>query len=199
MTYPLAPSQTILLTYCINIYHQRILPTRKYRRPNSLPVHITTYHVAGFDDEDEIVVRPAHPPMPQVQTTVGQERRSLRQNFQSISGQRGGGDGKSSSKSVHRGGGFYGSVRNLLGTNGGSLGSVGQNLNRLAEPSSPNPELPSVRLRRRYQLLVVDDSGLNRKLLCKALRAAGHSCEEAADGSIAVSKVGRYSGWIHRQ
>ena len=40
-----------------------------------------------------------------------------------------------------------------------------------------------------FNLLVVDDSGLNRKLLCKLLRASGHTCEEAADGFCAVEKV----------
>jgi signal transduction histidine kinase len=40
-----------------------------------------------------------------------------------------------------------------------------------------------------YDILVVDDSGLNRKLLCKLLRASGHTCEEASDGLSAVEKV----------
>jgi signal transduction histidine kinase/CheY-like chemotaxis protein len=40
-----------------------------------------------------------------------------------------------------------------------------------------------------YDILVVDDSGLNRKLLCKLLRASGHTCEEASDGLCAVEKV----------
>ena len=40
-----------------------------------------------------------------------------------------------------------------------------------------------------YDVLVVDDSGLNRKLLCKLLCASGHTCEEAADGRYAVEKV----------
>ena len=43
--------------------------------------------------------------------------------------------------------------------------------------------------RKRYRLLIVDDSGLSRKMLCKAMRAAGHECEEAADGLIALNKV----------
>jgi signal transduction histidine kinase/ActR/RegA family two-component response regulator len=41
----------------------------------------------------------------------------------------------------------------------------------------------------RYKILVVDDSKLNRKMLCKVLTEAGHSCEEAADGLRAVEKV----------
>ena len=40
-----------------------------------------------------------------------------------------------------------------------------------------------------YELLVVDDSRLNRKMLCKILRGAGHICDEAEDGLLAVDKV----------
>ena len=40
-----------------------------------------------------------------------------------------------------------------------------------------------------YRLLIVDDSVLNRKMLLKTLRAAGHVCDEAEDGLIAVAKV----------
>ena len=43
--------------------------------------------------------------------------------------------------------------------------------------------------RKRYRLLVVDDSGLSRKMLCKAMRAAGHECDEAGDGLVALNKV----------
>ena len=42
---------------------------------------------------------------------------------------------------------------------------------------------------KKYRLLIVDDSGLSRKMLCKAMRAAGHECEEAADGLMALNKV----------
>ena len=46
-----------------------------------------------------------------------------------------------------------------------------------------------------YDVLVVDDTSLNRKLLCKLLRASGHSCEEAVNGLCAVEKVtARMSG-----
>jgi CheY-like chemotaxis protein len=45
-------------------------------------------------------------------------------------------------------------------------------------------------------ILVVDDSSLNRKLLCKLLCAAGYTCEEASDGLIAVEMVRRrMSDW----
>ena len=40
-----------------------------------------------------------------------------------------------------------------------------------------------------YQLLIVDDSPLNRKMLQKIFRAAGHICDEAEDGVIAIAKV----------
>jgi CheY-like chemotaxis protein len=40
-----------------------------------------------------------------------------------------------------------------------------------------------------HDVLVVDDSTLNRKLLCKVLKSSGYSCEEAADGLCAVDKV----------
>ena len=40
-----------------------------------------------------------------------------------------------------------------------------------------------------YHLLIVDDSSLNRKMLIKIFRIAGHTCDEAEDGVIAVSKV----------
>ena len=40
-----------------------------------------------------------------------------------------------------------------------------------------------------YELLVVDDSRLNRKMLCKILRGAGHICDEAEDGLQAVVRV----------
>ena len=40
-----------------------------------------------------------------------------------------------------------------------------------------------------YHLLIVDDSSLNRKMLLRIFRAAGHTCDEAEDGVIAVAKV----------
>ena len=40
-----------------------------------------------------------------------------------------------------------------------------------------------------YDVLVVDDSSLNRKLLCKLFRTAGYACEEADDGLRAIEKV----------
>ena len=40
-----------------------------------------------------------------------------------------------------------------------------------------------------HDLLVVDDSTLNRKMLCRVLRAMGHVCEEAEDGLIAIEKL----------
>ena len=40
-----------------------------------------------------------------------------------------------------------------------------------------------------YDVLIVDDSGLNRKMLSRLLRTAGYTCEEADDGLSAVEKV----------
>jgi CheY-like chemotaxis protein len=39
------------------------------------------------------------------------------------------------------------------------------------------------------ELLVVDDSHLNRKMLIKVLKAKGYACEEAEDGLLALAKV----------
>ena len=43
----------------------------------------------------------------------------------------------------------------------------------------------------KWDILVVDDSPLNRKMLMKTLRAAGHTCEEAGDGREGVVMVQR--------
>ena len=43
--------------------------------------------------------------------------------------------------------------------------------------------------RKKYRLLIVDDSGLTRKMLCKTMRVAGHECDEAEDGLVALNKV----------
>ena len=40
-----------------------------------------------------------------------------------------------------------------------------------------------------HTLLIVDDSPLNRKMLLRTFRGAGHTCEEAEDGVICVAKV----------
>ena len=39
------------------------------------------------------------------------------------------------------------------------------------------------------KVLVVDDSSMSRKMVCKALHSATHCCHQAADGSIAVEMV----------
>ena len=41
----------------------------------------------------------------------------------------------------------------------------------------------------KWDILVVDDSPLNRKMLIKTLRAAGHTCEEAGNGRECVDMV----------
>lgn len=70
---------------------------------------------------------------------------------------------------------------------------------RVSDVPGPDPSPPPVQEHEEalatyrdpvsYDVLVVDDSGLNRKLLCKLFRAAGHSCEEACDGLVAIEKV----------
>ena len=42
-------------------------------------------------------------------------------------------------------------------------------------------------LRKKYRLLIVDDSHLSRKMLCKTMRVAGHECDEAGDGLVALT------------
>lgn len=41
----------------------------------------------------------------------------------------------------------------------------------------------------KLNFLVVDDSSLNKKMLCRSLRVEGHSCDEAEDGLVALHKV----------
>ena len=41
----------------------------------------------------------------------------------------------------------------------------------------------------RSDLMIVDDSRLNRKMLLKCLRTDGHTCAEAEDGLEAVKRV----------
>jgi CheY-like chemotaxis protein len=40
-----------------------------------------------------------------------------------------------------------------------------------------------------HYLLIVDDSTMNRKMLCKLLENRGHKCEQAKDGKEAVEKI----------
>ena len=55
----------------------------------------------------------------------------------------------------------------------------------VAEQSAIDPASP------KWDILVVDDSPLNRKMLMKTLRAAGHRCEEAGNGREGVDMVQR--------
>ena len=60
-------------------------------------------------------------------------------------------------------------------------------------PIPPNPTfLDSADFEKsadRLHLLIVDDSFLNRKMLLRTFRAAGHECDEAVDGLEAVEKI----------
>ena len=60
-------------------------------------------------------------------------------------------------------------------------GQKGKERFRVNDPDPP--------IERPYDVLVVDDSGLNRKLLCRLLRASKHICDEANDGLAALEKV----------
>ena len=62
----------------------------------------------------------------------------------------------------------------------GGVGSLSEDTNQLRIEKLMKPV---------YQLLIVDDSPLNRKMLQRTFRAAGHVCDEAEDGVVAVTKV----------
>lgn len=55
--------------------------------------------------------------------------------------------------------------------------------------SSSSPTLVRRPVQPVYDVLVVDDSPLNRKMLLKCLQAAGHNCMSGTDGLIAVEMV----------
>ena len=64
------------------------------------------------------------------------------------------------------------------------------NANTAPLPSSaPLPIRAAEVTEKSFDILVVDDSKLNRKMLCKVLRSKGHVCDEADDGLKAVQKV----------
>jgi CheY-like chemotaxis protein len=75
------------------------------------------------------------------------------------------------------------STRGLLP--GGTEGTVPLSGRAEGAPPLSSRETP----RKKYRLLIVDDSGLSRKMLCKAMHAAGHECDEAGDGLIALNMV----------
>ena len=56
---------------------------------------------------------------------------------------------------------------------------------KVTSPLSVKPSTPKLK----FNLLIVDDSALNRKMLLKTFRAAGHHCDEAEDGLKAIIKV----------
>lgn len=70
-------------------------------------------------------------------------------------------------------------------------------VHRVVTPQSPLtrpedlifPPVPPRVIVRRLNILVVDDSKLNRKMLIKLLNTEDHYCDEAEDGLVAVDKV----------
>jgi CheY-like chemotaxis protein len=52
-----------------------------------------------------------------------------------------------------------------------------------------NRRSSSVVIKQNFDILIVDDSGLNRKMLCRLLRASGYVFDEAEDGLLALNKV----------
>jgi CheY-like chemotaxis protein len=57
---------------------------------------------------------------------------------------------------------------------------------------SPTPSVTQLETdvaHKQLDILIVDDSRLNRKMLCKVLRCKGHVCDEAEDGLEAAKKV----------
>ena len=67
-------------------------------------------------------------------------------------------------------------------THSAKLSSV-SSLVSLSDASAAAPTTAERMLR----FLVVDDSSLNRKMLCRVLRNKGHECTEAEDGVQAVA------------
>ena len=61
-----------------------------------------------------------------------------------------------------------------------------------APPSSPEKPVTES-CHQRFNILVVDDSKLNRKMLVKSLKTESHRCEEAEDGLEAVRMVTKRS------
>jgi CheY-like chemotaxis protein len=58
----------------------------------------------------------------------------------------------------------------------------------------PSPEKPETYpCHQRFNILVVDDSKLNRKMLVKSLKTESHSCDEAEDGLEAIRMVTKRS------
>jgi CheY-like chemotaxis protein len=62
-------------------------------------------------------------------------------------------------------------------------------INAEATTGSDHASPPAPAVVRKELLLVVDDSDLTRKMLCRIMKAQGYDCEEAEDGAEAVHKV----------
>ena len=68
--------------------------------------------------------------------------------------------------------------------NTANSGCLYPEIDALACSTQDDSEKPSV-----LRVLIVDDSPLNRKMLLRTFRAAGHECHEAVDGLEAVEKI----------
>ena len=86
-------------------------------------------------------------------------------------------------------------LENLTGFEGPSRVTKANNPN-ISSDSQHSPKFSGIKPAKLYDILVVDDSKLNRKMLCKVLRSEGHMCDEAEDGIHAIEKVRmRMNNW----
>jgi hypothetical protein len=65
----------------------------------------------------------------------------------------------------------------------------GYNSRRESHHSSIESRRPSCFTKQNFDIMIVDDSGLNRKMLCRLLRSSGYVFDEAEDGLLALDKV----------
>ena len=70
-----------------------------------------------------------------------------------------------------------------------SIEETKENINGIVHDQEENIIETNNSSSRNLKFLVVDDSGTNRKFLCKLLSGRGHTCDEAVDGLKAVDMV----------
>jgi CheY-like chemotaxis protein len=68
-----------------------------------------------------------------------------------------------------------------------------QDVDKVGDPPTNLIELSSINNTKSciHNILVVDDSAMNRKMVCRLLRTAGYTCAEAADGQECVDHMVR--------